>query len=187
MKKLIMKKLIIVLTIVFISLMAFGCTESELQKDIERQVDIGNNLVNNQPIPTDVNYSLERYNLIRRTYWVNGMREKAINLPCPVQKPLGYIVLFTDSGAVVGRFIVDGKVTCLNSFLTPNEAYQYIDSKVGRERIEIPDIDGAFGENQDGIFFFTVNGNYIEWNGKYIYSDIPFEISDPVLNVGGNN
>lgn len=45
--------------------------------DREAQIDIANTLASNQPTPTDINYSLERYNLIRRGYWVNGMREKA--------------------------------------------------------------------------------------------------------------
>ena len=37
----------------------------------------------------------------------------------------------------------------------------------------------------NGIFFFTPDGNYIEWTGTYIYSDIPFTIENPVVNVGG--
>ena len=28
------------------------------------------------------------------------------------------------------------------------------------------------GSNDDGIFFFTTDGKYIEWNGTYLYSDI---------------
>lgn len=73
----------------------------------------------NQPVPTNIEYSLERYNVIKRAYWVNGRREKAMSLPCAVQRPLGYIVLLSDSGAVVGKFIVDGKVSSLNSYLFP--------------------------------------------------------------------
>ena len=52
---------------------------------------IANNLAERQPTPVDIEYSLERYNLIRRAYWVNGMREKANALPCEIEKPLGYI------------------------------------------------------------------------------------------------
>lgn len=99
---------------------------------------------------------------------------------CQVEKPLGYIILFTESGSVVGRFVVDGKVSSLNSFLTPDsEEYNASYSKW------IADVDGSYGENDNGIFFFTLDGKYVEWTGTYLYSDIPFEVDDPVVRVGG--
>ena len=156
--------------------------------DVANTKDVSNKLSSNQPTPTDIDYSLERYNLIRRTYWVNGQREKANSLPCEVEKPLGYIVLFTESGSVVGRFVVDGKVSSLNSFLTPDsEHYEYIltSDKYHQEYNEwLADVDGSYGENDNGIFFFTPDGRYLEWTGTYLYSDIPFEVSDPILQIG---
>ena len=145
-------------------------------------IEIANSLQTNQPTPTDIDYSLERYNLIRRAYWVNGQREKANALPCEVEKPLGYIVLFTDNGGVIGSFIVDGKVSSLNSFLTPDSEYY--------ERSEyrnkwLADVDGSYGENDSGIFFFTTDGKYIEFTGTYLYSDIPFEVDNPIVKVAG--
>ena len=137
------------------------------------------NLQSNQPTPTDIDYSLERYNLIRRAYWVNGQREKANTLPCEVQKPLGYIVLFTGN-TVVGTFVVDGKVSSLNSYLTPDSEYY---GYSGTYNSWVADIDGSYGENDNGIFFFTPDGKYIEWNGTYLYSDIPFEVDDPVIRM----
>lgn len=159
-----------------------GCGDMAAQDvEIRNTYMAGNELMQNQPTPTDLEYSLERYNLIRRAYWVNGQREKAISLPCEITKPLGYIVLFTDSGSVVGRFTVDGKVSSLNSFLTPDsEEYSSNFSEW------LPDVDGSFGENDSGIFFFTADGKYIEWNGTYIYSDIPFEVDTPSIVIGGN-
>ena len=141
----------------------------------------------NQPTPTDIDYSLERYNLIRRTYWVNGQREKANALPCEIEKPLGYIVLFTESGAVVGSFIVDGKVSSLNSFLTPDsEFYEIHSSENSSHHLNewLADVDGSYGQNDNGIFFFTPDGKYIEWTGTYLYSDIPMTVDDPVIKVG---
>lgn len=127
----------------------------------------------NQSTPTDIEYSLERYNLIRRAYWVNGQREKANALVCQVEKPLGYVILLTESGSVVGKFTVDGKVTSLNSYLTP-------DTTAGGSWLA--DVDGSYGENDNGIFFFTPDGKYVEWSGIYLYSDIPFEVDTPVVN-----
>lgn len=39
----------------------------------------------------DISYSLERYNLIRRAYWVNGHREKANSLYDTLKKSRGYL------------------------------------------------------------------------------------------------
>jgi len=146
------------------------------------QKEVANTLSANQKTPIDINYSLERYNLIRRTYWVNGMREKANALPCEVEKPLGYIVLFAGN-TVVDRFVVDGKVSSLNSYLTPDSDYYEIATGASStyKNNWLADVDGTYGENDNGIFFFTPNGNYIEWTGEYLYSDIPFEVESPVV------
>ncbi len=141
--------------------------------------DAARTLQSNQPTPTDIEYSLERYNLIRRAYWVNGQREKAISLPCEIQRPLGYIILISGN-TVVGRFEVDGKVSSLNSFLTPDSDYYSVSSGTSHW---LADVDGSYGANDNGIFFFTPDGKYIEWTGTYLYSDIPFIVDNPVVNI----
>ena len=162
-----------------------GCDDSARKEDTMRTLSAASTLQSNQPTPTDIDYSLERYNLIKRAYWVNGKREKAMSLPCAIEKPLGYIVLL-DKGVVFGRFVVDGKVSSLNSYLTPDsEYYEYSTSDYHNEWLA--DVDGSYGENDNGIFFFTTDGKYIEWTGDYLYSDIPFEIDDPVLKFKENN
>jgi len=171
------KKLLAICVAVLLVFSLAGCEDAAIQDNYKTR-EAGNRLQDQQSTPTDLDFSLERYNLIRRAYWVNGQREKAAAVVCQVEKPLGYIVLFTESGGVVGRFVVDGKVSSLNSFLTPDSTY--VDS--GRY---LPDVDGSYGENDFGIFFFTPDGKYVEWTGTYLYSDIPFEVEDPVVKVGG--
>lgn len=181
-----MKKILsVILAIVMVFAMGVcftGCDEvSGTYQDELNTKEVANNLQKNQPTPTDLNYSLERYNLIRRTYWVNGQREKANALPCEIEKPLGYIVLFSGN-TVVGNFVVDGKVSSLNSYLTPDsEEYSSSYSEW------LADVDGTYGDNDNGIFFFTPDGKYIEWTGTYLYSDIPFEVEAPVLTIAGGN
>lgn len=191
-----MKKIlgILLVTIMTISTLV-GCGSAETyattydtRDDVANTSRVASSLAERQPTPTDINYSLERYNLIRRAYWVNGQREKANVLVCEIEKPLGYIALFTDNGAVVGKFIVDGKVSSLNSFLTPDSEYyeqEYGSNgySCGNGNDWLADVDGSYGENDNGIFFFTPDGKYVEWTGTYLYSDIPFEIEDPVLKV----
>lgn len=177
-----MKKKIFTLCMIFLIMLSLtACEESGQFKDTQQTLQTVSNLQEQQPTPTDLDFSLERYNLIRRAYWVNGQREKAAAVVCQVEKPLGYIVLFTESGSVVGRFVVDGKVSSLNSFLTP-DSEKYATSGISKW---IADVDGSYGENDSGIFFFTPDGKYVEWTGTYLYSDIPFEVDDPVVKVGG--
>ena len=176
-----MKKIITLLMVIAMIFSLSACGEPSGQRqDTISTLETVSELQERQPTPTDLDFSLERYNLIRRAYWVNGQREKAAAVVCQVEKPLGYIVLFTESGSVVGRFVVDGKVSSLNSYLTPDsEEYS---SNYSRW---IADVDGSYGENDAGIFFFTPDGKYVEWTGTYLYSDIPFEVGDPVVKVGG--
>ena len=141
---------------------------------------VGNKLAENQPTPTDIEYSLERYNLTRREYWVNGMRERAATLECPVEKPLGYIVLLLEGVGAVDSYVVDGKVSSLNSYLTPDSEYYSTGSTTNKW---LPDIDGSYGGNDDGIFFFTPDGHYKEWEGPYLYSDTPMHIENPIVTV----
>lgn len=152
-------------------------------QDKQNTLAAADRLQANQPTPADIEYSLERYNLIRRAYWVNGQREKANALPCSIEKPLGYVILLTESGSIVGKFTVDGKVSSLNSFLTPDsEYYEESDDSWHVKNKWLADVDGSYGENDSGIFFFTPDGKYVEWSGIYLYSDILFDVSAPVVN-----
>lgn len=197
-----MKKFLTIAITIILAISLTACTvasDSGSTKDKNNTIKVANNLQENQPTPTDIDYSLERYNLIRRTYWVNGQREKANALVCEIEKPLGYIVLFGESGTVIGSFVVDGKVSSLNSFLTPDSEYYEKDMGYKSAYTEstrlvddysnkwLADVDGSYGENDNGIFFFTPDGKYIEWTGTYLYSDIPFEVENPILKVSVEN
>ena len=141
-----------------------------------------NTIQGNQPTPTDLDYSLERYNLIRRAYWVNGQQAKADALICEVEKPLGYIALYA-GGTYAGSYIVDGKVSSLNSYLTPDsEYYEYSAGEYSCKNYWLADVDGTYGQNDNGIFFFTVDGHYHEWTGLYHYSDVPIIVDTPTAS-----
>ncbi len=190
-----MKKILaIVLMMIVLVAMLVGCSDGtatttyDTRDDITNTSKVASSLAEKQPTPTDINYSLERYNLIRRAYWVNGQREKANALMCEIEKPLGYIALFTDNGMSVGKFIVDGKVSSLNSFLTPDsewyeQEYWGDGDSYNGANDWLADVDGSYGENDNGIFFFTPDGKYVEWTGTYLYSDIPFELKDSILKM----
>lgn len=177
-----MKKRIIALIVTFlIVFLLVGCEESGSYTDKQNTLEAGNRLQENQPTPTDIEFSLQRYNLIRRAYYLNGQEEKARILECEVEKPLGYIYLFLDGIGCVAQDTVDGQVTPLTSYLTP-DSEEYAASY----SLWLPDIDGTYGENNEGIFYFTVDGSYKEWNGLYFYSSEYYEIEKPMLSVVSN-
>ena len=170
------KIILFALLLVAMMMLLAGCTDDNTYKDQQATIGIGNKLSKDQPTPTDIDYSLERYNLIRRAYWVNGQQEKSRAVICPVRKPLGYIVTFLEGVGPVTSTTVDGKISSLNSFLTPDT------TAPNREYADwLPDVDGSYGVNDGGIFWFDVTGEYHEWNGKYHYSSSPFEIERPIL------
>ncbi len=185
------------ITLLTSAMLLFGsCSPgSSTDKDVAKTYSIGDELSRKQPTPTDFDYSLERYNLIRRAYWVNGEREKAAAVPCPIaDMPLGYIVL-TDHGTILGRFTVDGKISSLNSYLTPDGALVYtlpIDrvEPIDEDGVynsgythdaEMPDVDGSYGANDGGIFFFTPERRYMEWNGMEPTSTLTYHSKSTIL------
>ena len=178
-----MKKRIIaiILTAVMAATMLAGCEESGSDKDTRNTLEAGNKLQKNQPTPTDIEFSLQRYNLERRAYYLNGKIEESRNVECEVEKPLGYIYLFLDGVGCIARDTVDGQVTPLTTYLTPDSEFYTTGATATADWI--PDIDGTYGENNEGIFYFTVDGSYKEWNGLYFYSSEYYDIEDPMLSV----
>ena len=150
-------------------------------------IDVTRRLIDLQPVPTDIQASMERHNIIRRSYWINGMRERALSLPNPIANPpLGYVILFAPNGGVIGRFLVEGKVTSLNYSLVPYSEYwerAFGDSAASRRNRWIANPGGVFGTNNSGIFWFTPEGKYMEWTGVYLFTDVPFAIDDPILHI----
>lgn len=92
--------------VAFATLTSCNEDESKRRADTEKTLAIASKLQSNQPTPTDIDYSLERYNLIKRAYWVNGNREKANALPCEIEKPLGYIVLLIRESYLVSLLLM---------------------------------------------------------------------------------
>lgn len=120
------------------------------------------NLLAASPVPV-LSRSEERENLIKRANRLNQ------------QNMVGCVSIFTPNGVLLYQGVVDGKVSSLNSYLlpgdkveTPSGYYSY-----GSLTVEAPDIDGAYGENADGVFLFNADSDaYVEAGGvTYIYTD----------------
>lgn len=133
-------------------------------RDIEQAKAQQSQSILNQTSPIPVlPMSQERDNLIKRATRIN------------VQNMSSCVTLFAENGAVVAFFPVAGKVSSLNSYLLSGEQIVNAgNATTGRIPVvvEQPDIDGAYGSNADGIFFFTADTDaYVEWKGSYFWSD----------------
>ncbi len=133
-------------------------------------------LINAVPIP-QLSTSLERVNVAKRAAIFND------------ESKISYIYLVS-YGKVMAFFTVKGKVSSLQSYMVPSEKLIGYDGtpcnwsnastgNAGCYVVAAPDIDGTYGENSNGIFFFTTDGVYVEWKGEYMVADQPLRLATP--------
>jgi len=129
-------------------------------------------LVDGTP-PPRLEKSLERENLKRRYEFLND------------ENKIFYVYLVS-YGKVMAFHTAKGKVSSVNSRLTQEEQVidvdmLGIDSYEANDAVVVgsPQLDGSYGSNGDGIFFFTTQNAYVEWNGEYLVSDYPLKLSTP--------
>lgn len=156
-----MNRIIALAAVVTLALTTTACSETKPSARSQEKAAAEasqQKLMQSAPIPI-LPISQERNNLVKRATRIN------------VQNLSSCVILFTPSGAVVGKFAVNGKVSSLNSYLLPGDNVVG-GGTPGYAVIESPDIDGAYGKNADGVFFFdAVTDAYIEWGGPYFWSD----------------
>lgn len=122
--------------------------------------------------PPSLENSVERANLKRRLETFNKSDK------------ISYIYLVS-FGKVMAFYPIKGKVSSVNSLLTTPEqlkcerGYQ----SIACTAVASPDLDGSYGSNGDGIFFYTTEGIYVEWNDKYLLADQPLKLSTPPVLI----
>jgi len=141
---------------------------SSAQQEMKQNEETQQRQMKAVPAP-QLKTSLERKNLVRRLERIN------------TEEMVSYIYLL-DYGKVISYYTIRGKVSSLNTYLTAMERLQKLDSGSTNYgptyvTLEAPDLDGTYGKNVDGIFFFTTEGAYMEWNGKYLWSDQPHKVT----------
>lgn len=192
----------VLITLFLVGLIALaGCAETQQGKDQGKELanDTGNNLegvtpgesyyyeikmteknqmhlVKKRP-PFLMEDSLERQNLIRRYKYLNDQNNQ-------------HHVYLYNHGTLVSYFVAQGKVSSVNSKLTNDKQIVKIagcdwggnpdNEGTCYRTVESPQMDGSYGTNGDAIFFFTTAGHYVEWNGKYLVSEQPLGVTEPV-------
>ncbi|MDF2879710.1 MAG: hypothetical protein K0R54_267 [Clostridiaceae bacterium] len=167
-----MKKIICILLIAMVLLSLVGCMStssmpvednSSYEASSKANEESAKAIMANDTLPK-ITKSLERENIKRRIEFINQSGR------------IGYLYLLSDAGQLIKEVQVLGKVSSLNSYLTPMEEIHTIEHDMGEYWGETPvitqapDLDGTYGLNADGIFWFTPDGVYQEWSGQYFYS-----------------
>lgn len=188
-----MKKIIaIVLALICLTAVLAGCDidtsvtptpQSNYEQQMAANEENARDISNQYGVP-NINRSLDYENVKRRLEYLNQGNN------------VGYLYLLTENGQLVRESQVLGKVTSLNTFITPmeevvqvekgdrgNSNYAYPGSYVV---VQAADVDGTYGENVQGIFWFTPDGVYQEWPGLYLFSSERLTYSDVELLVSAN-
>lgn len=183
-KKSMMKFLSIPLLLVA-GLVLSGCSDSTVvaessQKEAQRVLEeTQKRLQDKVPVP-QINNSQTRKAIAERARLFDS------------ENKVTYIYL-VNFGKVMAFYPVKGQVVSLQSYLTPVEkivsangdscsgtGYGNCSGGDGDQGyvVATPDLDGTYGENAEGIFFFTADTNaYVEWKGDYMVSDQPLKLA----------
>jgi hypothetical protein len=100
---------------------------------------------------------------------------------------IGYIILMNQSGQIVFYGSVRGKVTSSGKRLTPPDQmrrYPSLLNDVDTYAVgPAPSDEGTWGSSDPYIYFWTTDGQYMQWNGSYLYSNSPIRLSVQPLVV----
>lgn len=92
-----------------------------------------------------------------------------------------YIYLISQVGTVFAYYTIKGKVTSTAAQLTPTDDFAKKCSSCDWEVVQGPTEDGSFGGDEGGIYFFTAEGDEVQWNGEWLLFDRPMKIDESKL------
>ena len=86
----------------------------------------------------------------------------------------GYVLLLNEMGQPIMYSTVKGKITSGAKRLTAPDRY----SAQGTNGFirSAPSDEGTYGTSGEYIFFWNAQDQYVQWNGKYLYSDKPIRV-----------
>ena len=94
---------------------------------------------------------------------------------------LGFVLLMNEAGQPIMYEGVKGKITSGAKRLTRPDETPYCWEGKCPVRQSASD-EGTYGHSAEYIFYWNQNGEYRQWNGKYLYSDKPFRLRvDPLV------
>jgi len=161
--------------ILAVSLILAGCT-SEPKSSAQNQGQAQTEQAFAQqskavPYPADqLKDSLERRNVRERLLRTNNPNK------------IGYVYLLS-FGKPLGYYVIKGKVSSTQSQMTTDQFVErHGDTGGGNFVYSAPGDDGSYGQNENGVFFFTTEGAMVTTTLDFVYSDQPIPFNVPKLN-----
>lgn len=98
---------------------------------------------------------------------------------------VGFIVLLNQAGQPIMYTSVKGKITSGGKRLTEPDRSNSWGSGTNNVVRAAPSDEGTYGNSDPYIFFWTMDGQYVQWNSGYLYSDKPIRLKvEPlVINI----
>ena len=164
----------LILGILVVSMLLFGCSVKD--------PNTSSSGISQAQAPA-LSSSVEQQNIIDRL--------KIMNSPSTTM----WIYGMSDTGTMIFKSTVKGKVTSSTKRLEPataDGASSHCGSYVvrGDMRIcstEIIQDDGTYGSSDSYVFWFDYQGNYYQWDGKYILVSQPLRIPVPMIDFQAVN
>lgn len=91
---------------------------------------------------------------------------------------IGYILLLNEAGMPIYYTTTKGKVTSGGKRLTKTYKTKTVDcgQSYCDKVVPAPSDEGTYGKSNPYIYFWTQDSKFIQWNGKYLWSDQPFRL-----------
>lgn len=171
-----MERKLLLLAVLAIGILLFGCT-SQLPKTANQVHQVAPPVITSSIEQQNIAHRLEIVNQASTTMWFYGL---------------------SDTGQMIFRSVVNGKVTSSTKRLEPTVGNGNSDIHTntmgcasqtvrGICSDEIMQADGTFGSSDPYVFWFDNQGNYYQWNGKYILSTQPLKIPNPMIDFQAQN
>lgn len=166
-----MKKILSVIIAVSLAFSMYACSErvatptkppSSFEQQSKANEENVKELINQNALPK-LDKSQDFDNIKRRLEYLNQGNN------------VGYLYIFSSAGILLREVQVMGKSTSLNAYITPMEEIKQVANGIRDAygaypasfvTVQAPDLDGTYGENADGIFWFTPDGTYQELIGS---------------------
>ena len=146
--------------IIFASIFALGLTACDVESQTQRTVQSHKAAEAANQIQFSSNAEID--NIVERIKLTSN----------PGQ--IGFILLINQAGQPIMYTSVKGKLTSGTKRLNPPDR---MDSYSGHALTRAaPSDEGTWGSSSEYIFWWTQEGQYMQWNGSYLYSDKPFRL-----------
>lgn len=127
---------------------------------------------------------------VTQPYEIDNIKNRRVHYGKPGE--LSYAVFMTKAGKPVLYVAVDGKCTSSHKRLESGVRGILLEDgpsgkhiKYKEVLVQEPSEDGTYGNSSPYIYCFTTSGTYLQWNGRYVVSNKPIELSiKPVVLTG---